>query len=151
MKVNARVHNSGGSHRATVATNGVDHWIPIPPRESGHGSGINGGELLFLALATCYCNDLYREAAHVGMGIREVDVEVLGDFGDPGKPPINLRYHVRVVADAPERDIRALILHTDTVAEIQNTVRLATSVRLGHVEAVAVQGVDGRGSASQDR
>jgi uncharacterized OsmC-like protein len=137
MKISARIRNSGTEHHVTVREDGEERTVPIPARESGHGSSVSGGELLFLALATCYCNDLYREAAHTGIDIREVEVEVQGDFESIGEPPVNLRYHVRVVADAPERDIRALILHTDTVAEIQNTVRSATSVRLGHVEAIS--------------
>jgi uncharacterized OsmC-like protein len=138
MKISARVRNTGNQHEATVTTNAVDRTVPIPPRESGPGSGVNGGELLFLALATCYCNDFYREAALVCMDVQEVEVDVHGDFGDPGEPPIYLRYHVRVVADAPERDIRSLVLHTDTVAEIQNTMRSATLVRLGHVETASL-------------
>ena len=31
-------------------------------KSPGRGSAVNGGEFLVLALATCYCNDLYREA-----------------------------------------------------------------------------------------
>jgi organic hydroperoxide reductase OsmC/OhrA len=136
MHISAQVHNSDGHHQAIVTTNGVDREIAIPSRESGFGSGVNGGELLFLALATCYCNDLYREAEKLGIDVQEVNVEALGEFGGPGEPPINVRYHVRVVADAPEREIRALMIQTDTVSEIQNTLRERVSVRLGHIEAI---------------
>jgi organic hydroperoxide reductase OsmC/OhrA len=136
MHISARVRNSEGNHQATVTTNGEDRDLAMPPRESGFGSGVNGGELLFLALATCYCNDLYREAANLGIDVREVDVEALGEFGEPGEPPVNLRYHVRVVAVAPEREIRALMIHTDTMSEIQNTLRAGVPVRLGHTEAI---------------
>lgn len=62
MKIGARVENGAGEHRTTVTTNGASWPIDIPPKMPGDGSGVNGGELLFLALATCYCNDLYREA-----------------------------------------------------------------------------------------
>jgi len=34
--------------------------ITIEPKATGYGSSINGGELLLLALATCFCNDIYR-------------------------------------------------------------------------------------------
>jgi hypothetical protein len=37
---------------------------------------------------------------------------------------------VRVEADADEAAVRELIAHTDSVAEIQNTLRLGTPVRL---------------------
>ena len=44
-------------------------------RAAAASSGVNRGELLFLALATCYCNDLYREAEKLGIDVREVNVE----------------------------------------------------------------------------
>jgi organic hydroperoxide reductase OsmC/OhrA len=33
---------------------GREHSLETPPRSGGFGSNANGGELLFLALATCY-------------------------------------------------------------------------------------------------
>lgn len=138
MNISARVRNIEGEHRATVMTEGSERQIAIPPQESGFGSSVNGGELLFLALATCYCNDVYREAAMRGITVCEVEVEALGEFGGPGEPPVNVRYHVRVKAEASDREIRALLMHTDTVSEIQNTLRAGIPVRLGHVETVPV-------------
>jgi uncharacterized OsmC-like protein len=91
---------------------------------------VTGGELLFLALATCYCNDIYREAAHWDITVESVEVEVEGDFAAAGKPASNIVYHVKVHANANDEKLRELILHTDTVAEIQNTLRLGTPVRL---------------------
>jgi uncharacterized OsmC-like protein len=35
---------------------------------------------LFLALATCYCNDIYREAAKRNIKVDSVEVEVEGTF-----------------------------------------------------------------------
>jgi organic hydroperoxide reductase OsmC/OhrA len=62
MKISARVQNSEGHHQVTLNTNGAAHTVTIAPKATGFGSIANGGELLFLALATCYCNDIYREA-----------------------------------------------------------------------------------------
>ena len=42
------------------------------------------GELLFAALATCFCNDLYRGAVKCGIEVQEVKVEVTGTFENPG-------------------------------------------------------------------
>jgi uncharacterized OsmC-like protein len=42
--------------------------------------------LLFLALATCYCNDIFREAAKQGLKIDGVEVKVEGEFGAEGEP-----------------------------------------------------------------
>lgn len=58
MRITARVDNREGQHQVTLKTNGHTHSLSIPPKSRGHGSSVNGGELLFLALATCYCNDL---------------------------------------------------------------------------------------------
>jgi uncharacterized OsmC-like protein len=57
-----------------VATNGSEQRLAIPPKASGGGSSINGGELLFAALATCYCNDIYREARSRGIHVSSVRV-----------------------------------------------------------------------------
>ena len=42
----------------------------------------------------------------------------------------------RVKADAPEEEILALMRHTDTVAEIQNTIRAGMPVALVVCEAL---------------
>jgi organic hydroperoxide reductase OsmC/OhrA len=131
------VHNRQGEHQVILNTNDHTHSIAIPPKPTGLGSSANGGELLFLALATCYCNDIYREAAVLGIQVEDVEVEVEGDFGAVGKPARNIAYHARVKARAGQEAILALMRRTDQVAEIQNTLRVETPVRLGRVEAVA--------------
>ncbi len=91
---------------------------------------MNGGELLFLALATCFCNDIYREASRRKIAVGSVEVTVDGEFGKEGEPGRNIVYQANVAANASEREIRELIAHTDRVAEIQNTLRSGASVRL---------------------
>jgi organic hydroperoxide reductase OsmC/OhrA len=138
MKISAHVQNSEGRHEAMVSTEGQARIIPIPPKVTGLGSSANGDELLFLALATCYCNDIYREAAQRGIQVDRVDVDVEGDFGAPGEPARNVTYHARVTAQASEQQIRELMAHTDRVAEIQNTLRVETPVVLSHTAIVVV-------------
>jgi uncharacterized OsmC-like protein len=135
MKFSARIQNSAGSHQVTLQTGEHVHSIDIPPRPTGFGSSANGGELLFLALATCYCNDIYREAAKKGIRVERVEVEVEGDFGAEGEPARNVTYRAKVTADASEADLRELMRFTDTVAEIQNTLRIETPVTLSRIEA----------------
>jgi organic hydroperoxide reductase OsmC/OhrA len=137
--ISARVQNSHGQHEVMLQTNDGVHSITIPPKATGFGSSANGGELLFLALATCYCNDIYREAAKRGIQVTNVDVTVEGDFGAEGQPARSVMYSASVSAHAKESDIQDLMRHTDTVAEIQNTLRIATPVTLKSVEAIAVQ------------
>jgi organic hydroperoxide reductase OsmC/OhrA len=138
MKISATVQNSEGQHHVTLRTNDNVHSLAIPPRPTGFGSSANGGELLFLALATCYCNDIYREAAKRGLEVEHVEVEVAGEFGAEGEPARNVSYRAKVTARASEAQIRELMSHTDRVAEIHNTLRIETPVILSGIEAVTV-------------
>jgi len=137
MQISAEVKNEQGSHDVTLRTNQRAHSLTIPPKTEGSGSSANGGELLFLALATCYCNDIYREAAREGITVYSVQVEVTGEFDSvPGSVATNVVYNATVEADASEDAILALMRHTDTVAEIQNTLRQGMPVVLGEIKAV---------------
>jgi uncharacterized OsmC-like protein len=123
-----------------LQTNDVQHAIVIPPKASGFGSSAPGGELLFLALATCYCNDIYREAGRRNIVVHSVEVEVSGDFdGIPGHPGTNVTYRAVVEAEASEADIEALMRHTDTVAEIQNTLRQGVNIALTETKALSIR------------
>jgi uncharacterized OsmC-like protein len=138
MKITAKVENSKDNHQVTLQTNDNVHSINIPSKPTGYGSSVNGGELLFLALATCYCNDIYREAAKRIIRVERVEVEVHGDFGAEGEPARNVTYQAKVFAQGNEEQIRELMKFTDTVAEIQNTLRIETPVILGEIEVVEV-------------
>ena len=137
MKITARVENEMGSHRVEMTSGDTAHSVIIPPK-SGGGSSINGGELLFLALATCYCNDVYREANQRGIPVEKVEVMVEGEFGAAGEPARNVSYRAKVSARAPEADILAVMQAADRLAEIQNTLRLATPVHLDGMETVEI-------------
>lgn len=138
MKISASVENSFGKHEVSVETNGNRQSVSIAPKASGFGSSVNGGELLFLALATCYGNDIYREAAKRGIAVERVEVTVEGDFGAEGEPAENIKYHVRISAKAAQTEIESLIRDTDRVVEIQNTLRASAPVVLTRIEAVEV-------------
>lgn len=132
MKITARVSNTPRGHSVEVETEGRKQSITIAPKSVGRGSSINGGELLFAALATCFCNDLYREAAKRGIEVHHIQVEVRGTFGNPGEPARDISYRVQVQADAPQATIDDLIRTTDSLAEIQNTLRAGCPVGLEH-------------------
>lgn len=132
MQISASIKNSLNSHSVTVATNGAEKPLQIASRETGYGSSVNGGEMLLLALATCYCNDIYREAAQRNMRVENVEVTCFADFGGPGEPGSNFRYEVRVTSNASKPEIEALIRHTDQVAEIHYTLRKGVEVNLIH-------------------
>lgn len=138
MKISAVIENCRDTNVISLATNGREHSLSIPPKAEGFGSSANGGELLFLALATCYCNDLYREARKRDIELYSVRVEVMGEFGAEGEAARNVSYSASIKGSASKEDLLALMRHTDTVAEIQNTVRASAPVRLLHCEAETV-------------
>ena len=131
MHISATVRNARGAHHVRVATGSAARSLSIPAREGGYGSGINGGEFLMLALATCYCNDLYREAERLGVSVESVEVEANADFEGVGLAARNIQYRARVVSDASEADVARLLRETDAVAEVHNTIRAGAAVSLG--------------------
>jgi uncharacterized OsmC-like protein len=135
MNISAKVTNQWGKHTVAVQTSGREQSVAIAPKADGFGSSVNGGELLFLALATCYCNDLYREGRKRGIEITRVEVEVSGEFGAEGAPAKDIRYRAAVDAKAERDAILDLMRHTDTVAEIQNTLRASSHVSLEECQA----------------
>jgi hypothetical protein len=83
-----------------------------------------------LALATCYCNDLYREAARLGIPIEGAEVEASGEFPGVGLAASNISYRAKVHSPAPPGDVERLLRETDAVAEVHNTIRSGVPVRL---------------------
>jgi organic hydroperoxide reductase OsmC/OhrA len=138
MLIEATVVNERDRHEVVLSTGGTQHSVAIAPRASGFGSSANGGELLCLALASCYTNDIYREAAKLGIEVVRVEVVAQAEFGAAGEPASRLSYRVAVSAKAAESRIRELIVHTDMVAEVQNTLRRGMPVALESFEARSV-------------
>lgn len=130
MQISASILNTGHQNEVKVTTNSASKQLSIPSKTEGNGSSVNGGELLFLALATCFCNDIYREAKKRQMEIKSVEVIVSGEFGAEGKPGFNIQYEAKVDSDATKEEIRNLILYVDQVAEVHNTLRVGTPVTL---------------------
>jgi uncharacterized OsmC-like protein len=89
---------------------------------------------LFLALATCFCNDIYREAAKGQIEITAVEVNVSGEFGGEGEPGFNIQYVPKVVANATAEEIQDLLTYVDKVSEVHNTLRVGTKVILKEQE-----------------
>ena len=101
-----------------------------PVDAGGRGLGFNGGQLLYLAVAACISNDLYREADRAGVRLTRVRVAVHGDFPGRGAASTLIQYDVEVSGDAPEDRLDALISEVDAIAEIPLSLRQATPVLL---------------------
>ncbi|HTA39358.1 MAG TPA: OsmC family protein [Candidatus Acidoferrales bacterium] len=117
-------------------TAGVESTLAIPPKTQGSGSSVNGGELLFLALATCYCNDIYREAAKRGIAVDGVDVSVSGDFDDAGTAR-GVTYRAKIASKSDRNAVLELARHVDEIAEIHRALRGGTRVEFAGAEIVA--------------
>lgn len=128
MEISAHVQSSAGAHQVSVTTAGASQSVAVAAKASGAGSAVNGGEFLMLALATCYCNDLYREAARTGVALESVEVEARADFKGIGLGAENVSYRARIRSPASDAEIEALLAHTDTVAEVHNTLRVGVPV-----------------------
>jgi organic hydroperoxide reductase OsmC/OhrA len=130
MEISAKVTNTPERHDVAVRTGAVSQTLAVPPKTVGRGSAVNGGELLMLALATCYCNDLYREAARLGIPLDAVEVEAVAEFAAVGLAASNIRYRAQVTSTATAETIADLLRQTDAVAEVHNTVRAGVAVTL---------------------
>lgn len=130
MEISATVTSRRDAHAVELRTDGTRRRLDVPGKPDGRGSAVNGGEFLMLALATCYCNDLYREAARLGIAIDGAEVEARADFLGIGLAATNIRYAAKVSSAASAEDIARLLRETDAVAEIHNTVRAGVPVRL---------------------
>ena len=129
MDIRASVESSRDAHLVEVSTDGRRSTVSISGRPAG-GSTINGGELLCTAIATCFCNDLYREAARQGLEVESVRVDVSSEFGGPGEPARRITYHVEIESSASPEALADLIRQTDLMAEVHNTLRGGIDVEL---------------------
>ena len=130
MRISATVRNAGTVHRVSVSTGGASQDLVIPGKATGRGSAVNGGEFLMLAIATCYCNDVFREAARLAIPVDAVEVEAQADFDGVGLAARNISYRARVDSTAAQADILELLRTTDAVAEVHNTIRAGAAVSL---------------------
>ena len=130
MEIAATVMSSAFVHAATVRSDTVSQSLAVPAKATGLGSAVTGGEFLMLALATCYCNDLYREAARLHIPIEGAQVEATAEFPGVGLAATNIRYRAVVKSSANVEAIAQLLHETDAVAEVHNTVRAGVPVEL---------------------
>jgi putative redox protein len=113
--------------------------VDRPAGDGGRGLGFNGGQLLYLAIRGCISNDLFREAATRGIRLTTVRVVVRGDFR--GEPAVSepVTYEVALAGDGTREQLEELVAHVDAIAEIPNSVRQGTEVKLAGVEIVPRQ------------
>jgi putative redox protein len=112
--------------------------IDRPADGDGRGLGFNGGQLLYLAIGACVSNDLFRDASTRGIHLTTVRVTVRGGFsGDPAISE-DVSYEVEVAGDASRGQLQELVSHVDAIAEIPNSIRRGTPVKLTGVHIVTL-------------
>jgi putative redox protein len=104
--------------------------VDRPAAAGGGGLGFSGGQLLYMAIAACWSNDLYREAATMGVDLDGVEITVDGDFPARGSGSTTITVEVVVRSSAPEERVRELIAEVERVAEIPRAIRDATPIEL---------------------
>jgi len=92
-------------------------------------AGFTGGHLLHLAVAGCVLNDVYREAAALGIELAGVRVTAAGGFDAGTWQSAGIGYTVEVSSDAPAGELAHLLQVVDQVAEIPRAVRAGATVR----------------------
>ena len=87
-----------------------------------------GAHLLHLAVAACVLNDVYREAAALGLEVRGVRVAAEGDFEHDTWRSTGITYLVDLDTDATDDDVDELLRRVGDVAEIPKAIRQSAAV-----------------------
>jgi uncharacterized OsmC-like protein len=110
-----------------------DAVVRFPHRWTPSGvtveADFTGGHLLHLAAAGCVLNDVYREAAALGIELKGVRVTAAGGFDSATWQSTGIDYSVEVSSDAPADQLAHLLKVVDQVAEIPHAIRAGATVR----------------------
>lgn len=87
-----------------------------------------GAHLLHLAAAGCVLNDLYREAATLGIQLDGVRVHAVGDFDTGSWASSGISYSVQMSSPAKPDQLARLLDVVDEVAEIPRAIRAGAPV-----------------------
>ncbi|MBK3647582.1 OsmC family protein [Streptomyces sp. MBT33] len=110
-----------------------EHAVRFPHRWTPEGvtveADFTGAHLLHLAAAGCVLNDLYREAAGLGIALDGVRVTASGGFDSGNWTSTGVGYSVTLDSAAPAADLDRLLDVVDEVAEIPRALRAGVPVR----------------------
>ena len=117
--------------RATAGTLRDAEGIALPHAwtEAGvvAGPAANGAQVLHLSVALCVLNDVFREAARLGVEVSGVAVEADGGFDEEWRST-GIRYAVRLESGASAPEQAHLLAVVDEVAEIPRAIRAGGAV-----------------------
>ncbi len=106
--------------------------VRFPHRWTADGVGVeaqfSGAHLLHLAAAGCVLNDVYREAARLGIEVDGVRVVGAGGYHGSTWHSEGIEYAVEVASGASAEQLTDLLRVVDAVAEIPRAIRSGASV-----------------------
>ena len=106
--------------------------VMMPHRWTDEGVAVQadftGAHLYHLAAAGCVLNDLYREAAPLGIELDGVRVRAYGAFDTAMWASTGFEYDVEVATGADPDAVERLLRVVDEVAEIPKALRSGTTV-----------------------
>lgn len=115
----------------TLRTGADAGTVRFPHRWTGDGvevsAAFTGAHLLHTAVAGCVLNDLYREAAGLGLELAGVRVTAQGGF-DENWSSTGVEYRVQLDAELDEVALDRLLRRVDEVAEIPRAIRAGAFV-----------------------
>jgi uncharacterized OsmC-like protein len=107
--------------------------VQFPHRWTSEGvtveADFTGAHLLHLATAGCVLNDIYREAATLGVELDGVRVHAAGDFNTDTRASTGVTYSVEVSSPASSEALPHLLDVVDEVAEIPRAIRAGAPVQ----------------------
>jgi hypothetical protein len=107
--------------------------VQFPHRWTPEGvtveADFTGGHLFHLAAAGCVLNDVYREAATLGIELVGVRVAAAGGFDADTWESTGISYSVQLRSPAPDESLVHLLDVVDAVAEIPRAIRSGAPVQ----------------------
>ena len=113
----------------------AERAVGFPHRWTPEGVSVEadftGAHLIHLAVAGCVLNDVYREAAALGIELDGVRVVAAGGFDSTRWESTGITYSVQMNSPASAEEVANLLHVVDRVAEIPSVLRAGAPVRRG--------------------
>jgi len=130
-QVNVRIHSQQGIDTEIVGLGKGKLTADRNPKVGTPGGmGFGGGEILCLAVGTCYYNNLRREANHRNIELVLIEIEVTADWDDPSPIASEIRIKPKIESQASQDEIESLLEYAIQVSSVANTISHTVPVRL---------------------
>src|SRR5437762_322148 len=119
-----RLRNIPDTEAAVAWSGGHTIVVDRPEGKAGGMSlGLNGGQLLGVAIGGCLCNDLRCVAAEMGVSIATIVVDVVVTFEGNPLLATAASVEVAVTSDDPGADIAGVVAKARDVSTVSNSIQ----------------------------